>query len=277
MRVRQASKRAGGAAPWWFLAMSLLSAAGCSLMLDWDEDGQRCTRAGECKGGFSCLGDRCVGDHTLSLWDTCNRTAQCKGGYVCSPYQPRVCSEPCDEYFSPDASQHCPDAQYCAPYRDRETTAEVIKGVCMVSRCAADEDCDDPTKTTDDLDICVAIRPTAGACLPRCQAKVNDSDGTYRDQCAPVAGGPRQACKPLGSGNAERLVCLEMVEPPAKEGELCHPVTNTCDLGMACLNGQCRRYCSLSTQNPCPGYCVPSAARDPLDPSKPLYAYCSGP
>lgn len=275
--MRHTSGSTGRAVLRWILATSLLLAAGCSLVLDWDEDGLQCTEADVCEASFSCLGDRCVRDESLSLWETCNRHAQCKKLYACSPYPPRVCSAPCTEYFSPDASQHCPDSQYCVPYRDRDGSMEVIKGVCATSKCAQDDDCDDPTKTTDDLAICVAIRPAVGACLTGCQVRVKDSDGTYSDQCAPAAGGPRQACQPLGTGNAERLVCLEMVEPPAEEGALCTPVTNTCDLGMACLNGQCRRYCNPSNGVPCTGRCVPSTARDGLDPSKPLYAYCSAP
>lgn len=244
------------------LVLGSVGLGACSLLLEWDISEQRCGEDQACLDGYSCLGNTCISDSSVAEHETCVRDQQCAEGLICTPQPRYVCRKPCDDFFVPSAN--CGADMYCRP--SPSPVDGTPRGSCVKSECTEDADCDSAL-------ICVAITDYAGACLRPCSYAVSTS-GAYSDQCRE----PDDYCQPLGLSGAQRVVCLQHSEvTQSNYGVPCDYARNTCGVGAACIDGQCRPFCDAETGHPCcagticPAYCLTTETETAT------FAYCTAP
>lgn len=219
---------------------------GCSLVLDWEPEGQPCAASQpRCLEGYSCLGDTCVANASVPRGEVCDEDVQCADSLLCRGFQ---CAEPCEGLFSQFSD--CKFDELCAPFITQEGVAE---GFCVKSECAVDDDC-----TLGSIRrSCVPIKVNAGACFSGCEFSF-DPAGSYSDSCASDSGAVY--CQPIGRDSATQggqLVCLDA--GTTQEGDPCSPFLQDCGEGFVCdltlSSPVCRRLCDEELMNCSIGVC----------------------
>ena len=227
--------------------------AACTFLMDWDPEGLKCSDTDACDVGYSCLGDVCKADRTLTVGETCIHPQQCTGDLVCSSLPYFACRRPCSAYFGYEG---CGADEYCRPYlaETRDPSTRVPDGSCVKSECSDTSPCS--TGKT-----CVRIHTGASACLTGCE--ITWKAGLYQDSCGSSAA-QQQYCQPVGiatAPKAQRLACLDLIVSQSTvqdEGQGCSPVLQPCKEGLACVSagtsgqGKCFKYCDPSVTE-CPG------------------------
>ncbi|MEO1173433.1 MAG: hypothetical protein AAFX94_15475 [Myxococcota bacterium] len=228
-----------------FLAAGcLLTASGCSLLLDWDQDGLPCSDTEpQCSEGFSCFfNQECVRDGATPRGEQCSEDRQCAPDLFC---RNAVCREPCSQAFYAEFDD-CRGDEYCAPFTPTEGP---IEGFCVESDCLEDSDCVEAGS----VQSCVRIKVSAGACLSSCEFGF---DPLYFDTCVVEPGGVEAYCQAIGRDDRDsgaELVCLDAGD--ALEGQPCNPILNPCQDGFTCdptgSAAVCARFCSVNDPASC--------------------------
>jgi hypothetical protein len=268
------TKRHRSTAASWALALgAVTTVAGCSLALDWDPNNQPCDQ-GKCLGGYTCVGDICIGDHSIDLGGTCLTDLQCKDSVCTGPgIVGYACRKKCDTYFLQDT---CDADSYCRPSRDPASAGGASRGSCVKSECNTDADCQKELKIGT---ICVKIGDSVGACLFACK---DPSGANGIPSCTTVSNawdvGSTQYCQPLGK--AVRLVCLQQSSSPQGTSAICgNSVTSaTCNglSGLMCMANQCRLYCNAVTKAPCSTAANCTVVQTADSPVR-TFGYCQSP
>jgi hypothetical protein len=234
------------------LGLAIAASNACSLALDWDPNGQPCEdKAPLCNAGYSCLGEQCIKDRSVSLGGTCTNDLQCEGNSICTPRPKFLCRSQCSSYLTP--TTECASGSYCRPSPNLENSDP--RGSCVASECdPAAPPCPAGTVcpgTCATGTVCVGISPGAGACLPECKVSLQ-SDYSANDNCVSVSSARiTQICQPIGLEGKRRLICIERSVSPQNNGMTCNFGTTTCGKGLACVDGSCRKYCDTVTGYPC--------------------------
>src|SRR5690606_5680737 len=164
------------------LGVVSMGVSACSFTLEWEKEGLPCTRDERCADGFSCLGDACIRNQSLSRGDTCSQSDQCAESLICTA-DPYVCKDTCPSSSFYRFTSDCTSGHYCRPTL---LSGGGFIGSCNPSECGSDTDCDPAF-------VCVGIHATASACLVGCEIEWQLDSQTqlatvYSDNCASSVG-----------------------------------------------------------------------------------------
>ena len=248
--------------PAHLLAIALIvMISSCSLSLDWDPDGLRCTPGNNpiCGEGYSCLGGFCILDHSQAKGTSCLLDRQCEGNLIC-PQRFYTCAQACSDFY--DASETtCASNEYCHAIYLQDESGEGFSyvGACLAGTndcantngatqcCDESEICCENSQDCQTGNVCVSIKSGAKACLTGCEFQEPSAGGSDITTSCEALSTLKPYCDYLGSSN-EKLVCLSHPSDTFQgEGETCDKVENPCQEAYVCHNNACHAVCSLSS------------------------------